>query len=102
MIGQNIGLEYLVPLALERLHKDPFAEGDYYPCDLLVSVLGSEAHFWEGHPELREQAIAIAQRAISLIPTCARHSPKTVTRAVTRAYEEFQRRHTTTTESPPS
>jgi len=24
-IGQDIGLEYLVPLALERLHADPFA-----------------------------------------------------------------------------
>ncbi len=26
MIGQNIGLAYLVPLALERLHDDPFAK----------------------------------------------------------------------------
>jgi hypothetical protein len=41
MIGQNIGLEYLVPLALERLQAEPYAEGDLYPGDLLVNVLRS-------------------------------------------------------------
>lgn len=28
MIGQNLSLEYLVPLALEHLQRDPFAAGD--------------------------------------------------------------------------
>src|SRR5436190_23899188 len=46
-IGQNIGLEHLVPLALERLQDNPFAEGDYYPGDLLVSLLGAEMRFWQ-------------------------------------------------------
>jgi hypothetical protein len=93
-IGQDIGLEHLVPLALERLHDDPFAEGAYYPCDLLVSVLGAEARFWTSHRELRHQLIVISERAISLFPTVPDVASKTVTRAVTRAYEEFQRRHT--------
>jgi hypothetical protein len=91
-IGQNIGLEHLVPLALERLQQDPFAEGACYPCDLLVNVLGSEAQFWQGHPELREQVIAITERAISLFPTVPDIASKTVTRAVMDAYEQFQRR----------
>lgn len=90
-IGQQIGLEYLVPLALERLHHDPFAEGAYYPCDLLVSVLSAEARFWRSHPELREQLVAITERAISLFPTVPDIASKTVTRAVKRAYEEFQK-----------
>ncbi len=30
MIGQNIGLEYVVPLALEHLQRDPFAAGDFW------------------------------------------------------------------------
>src|SRR6476620_11148465 len=29
MIGQNISLELLVPLAIERLELDPLAEGDF-------------------------------------------------------------------------
>jgi len=93
-IGQQIGLGYLVPLALERLHDDPFAEGAYYPCDLLVSVLGAEARFWQSHAELREQLVAITERAISLFPTVPDIASKTVTRAVRRAYEEFQKRQT--------
>lgn len=94
-IGQQIGLEYLVPLALEKLRDDPFAEGAYYPCDLLVSVLGAEAQFWQSHPELREQLIGIVERAISLFPTMPDIASKTVTRSVRRAYGEFQKRQTT-------
>ncbi len=93
-IGQNIGLEHLMPLALERLHADPFAEGAYYPCDLLVSVLGGETHFWRRHPEWREQIVAIAQRAIALFPTVPDLACEMVTRAVTTAYEQFQRNTT--------
>jgi hypothetical protein len=94
-IGQNIGLEHLVPLALERLHGDPFAEGAYYPCDLLVSVLGAEARFWQSHLELRGQLVAITERVIALFPTVPDVASKTVTRAVRKAYDEFQRRQTT-------
>jgi hypothetical protein len=94
-IGQQIGLDFLVPLALERLADDPFAEGAYYPCDLLVSVLGVEARFWQSHPELRERLVTIAERAISLFPTVPDIASKTVTRSVRRAYDEFQRGQTT-------
>jgi hypothetical protein len=39
MIGQDIGLSYLVPLALELLSTDPLTEGDFYKGDLLQSLL---------------------------------------------------------------
>lgn len=89
-IGQQVGLDYLIPLALERLKDDPFAEGAYYPCDLLVSVLGAEVRFWQSHPELRERVVAITERAMSLFPTVPDIASKTVTRSVRRAYDEFQ------------
>ena len=38
MIGQSIGLQYLLPRAMAVLANDPLAEGDFYPCDLLVQV----------------------------------------------------------------
>ena len=62
----SVGLEYLVPLALEQLQEDPFAEGAYFPGDLLVSVLGANGEFWQAHPDLREHAATVAERAISL------------------------------------
>ena len=92
-IGQDIGLEYLLPLALERLHDDPFAEGAYYPCDLLVSVLGSQAQFWQAHPELRGRLVVIADRDISAFPDMPDIGYGTVVEAVTTAYEKFKRKH---------
>jgi CDI immunity proteins len=92
-IGQDIGLDYLVPLALERLQTDPFAEGACYPCDLLVSVLRAKTQFWRDHSELREQLVAITDRAISLFPTVPDIASGTVIEAVTTAYEKFKRKH---------
>jgi len=46
MIGQNIGLTFLIPLALEKLRKNILTEGDYYEGDLLNSILTSDNGFW--------------------------------------------------------
>lgn len=52
MIGQQIALKHLVPLALERLQEDPLARGDHSPGDLLASVLRADAALWEWSPDL--------------------------------------------------
>ena len=39
LIGQERALDTLLPLALEELRRDPFAEGDMYVGDLLMTVL---------------------------------------------------------------
>jgi hypothetical protein len=52
MIGQQVALNRLVPIALDRLQADPLVEGDYYPGDLLASVLRVDAAFWERLPDL--------------------------------------------------
>jgi len=49
MISQQIGLTYLIPLAIEIFKADIFAEGDLYPGDLLKSVLTVGAEFWKAH-----------------------------------------------------
>jgi len=64
MIGQNIGLKYLVPLAVDRLEAEPLVEGDYYPGDLLKSVLSVEAAFWKTHAELHRRVAHSAGRAM--------------------------------------
>jgi hypothetical protein len=53
MIGQEIGLGYLIPIALEHLVKNPFIEGDYYMGDLLANVLSIDEGFWAKNPELQ-------------------------------------------------
>lgn len=49
MIGQEIGLLYLVPIALEKLTDNLFAEGDMYEGDLLNNVLNIEPTYWKDH-----------------------------------------------------
>jgi hypothetical protein len=51
MIGQNIGLSYLIPIAVERLEENPLASGDFYSGDLLNAVLSVDPGFWQMHPE---------------------------------------------------
>jgi hypothetical protein len=50
-IGQQMRLPYLVPLAIEALKEDLFAEGDFYEGDLLKAVLNIDGKFWKGYME---------------------------------------------------
>ena len=67
MIGQNIGLKFLIPLALEKLRENVLAEGDYYEGDLLKSVLTSEVSFWEGRTDLFDQLDKVIQQNLELL-----------------------------------
>src|SRR5437879_1802772 len=69
MIGQEIGLSHLIPLALELLRGNPFTVGDFYEGDLLAAVLRGDSRFWIASQELRAEAARIAQRALSLLPS---------------------------------
>ena len=51
MIGQQMSLPYLIPLAIETLSINLFAEGDLFEGDLLKNVLGIETEFWNAHKE---------------------------------------------------
>jgi hypothetical protein len=51
MIGQQLALNHLVSLAFERLEPNPLVRGDVYRGDLLASVLGVDAAFWEQFPD---------------------------------------------------
>jgi hypothetical protein len=53
LIGQQIGLKYLIPVALKVLERNILAEGDYYEGDLLSSVLSVDVSFWSKHPDLK-------------------------------------------------
>ena len=52
MIGQGFSLQYLIPLAIEHLKTNIFAEGDYYPGDLLNNVLSVHTKFWTDNKKL--------------------------------------------------
>jgi hypothetical protein len=64
MIGQGMGLLHLVPRALSILERDPLAEGDCYPGDLLLSVISVEA-FLASHSDWLERLVDVAGIAVS-------------------------------------
>jgi hypothetical protein len=55
MIQQQIGLRFLVPIALQHLREDPLAEGDFYPGDLLAAILRVAGDFWQQKPDLNRE-----------------------------------------------
>jgi hypothetical protein len=63
MIGQQIGLAFLVPIAIEHLENDPFVEGDYFPGDLLEAVQRIDRSFWATNPEHHRRVREIVERA---------------------------------------
>jgi hypothetical protein len=64
-LRQQVGLKYLVPLALDRLNEDPFRSGDFHEGDVLVALLGLPADFWVGRGVWREALRAVAAAAVN-------------------------------------
>jgi hypothetical protein len=62
MIGQDVGLTYLIPLALERLEEYAFVEGDFYEGDLLVYVSRIDPSFWDRNPQLKQRLNDVIER----------------------------------------
>jgi hypothetical protein len=67
MIGQQVGIEYLVPRALDHLEEHPLAEGDFYPGDLLASVARLPDDFWSAHRQLIPRAIHAIDGALARV-----------------------------------
>jgi hypothetical protein len=65
LLSQAVGVDHLLPIALDYLDTDPFAAGDYHPGDLLREVLVVSDAIWAHHPMQRRRAEAIATRALT-------------------------------------
>ncbi|CAI6086593.1 hypothetical protein PAECIP112173_05049 [Paenibacillus sp. JJ-100] len=55
VILQQMSLDILLPIALERLIENPLASGDLYIGDLFCSVLKVDKEYWEDHKELKNE-----------------------------------------------
>ena len=66
-IGQQMGIEHLMPLALDHLEVDPFARGDFYRGDLLKVVMEAEPGYWLTHSTVARRMTAVASRAAALL-----------------------------------
>lgn len=67
LIGQNIGLDFLIPLAMKVLEKNILAEGDFYSGDLLKAVLTSDEEYWKSHRSDWKELIALFKANLTSI-----------------------------------
>ena len=86
LIGQQIGLQYLIPRALTLLKDDPLTEGDFYPGDLLCAVLKADSKYWLEHREERRDLQSIA----SAVQLPAGSRGKIVAKAIAEARAAFE------------
>ncbi len=61
LLGQNFGLDYVVPIALATLREDPLYDATYYPGDLLAACIEINPSFWKENSDLHEEMANIAK-----------------------------------------
>jgi hypothetical protein len=69
VVGQRIGLPFLIPMAVERLEDDPLVAGDFYPGDLLQAVVRAGEGFWADHPDSLQRVRKVLRRVKDLLPS---------------------------------
>ena len=62
LIGQQIGLQYTIPLALECLNIYPFDDGDRFEGALLQNVLRINVDFWVNHKDLYCELLSVMNK----------------------------------------
>lgn len=67
MIGQGFSIDYLIPLAIEKLKEDILAEGDLYKGDLLLAVINSRQDYWDKLPDQKKELIELIKTNKGLI-----------------------------------
>ncbi len=91
LIGQQVGLRYLVPLAVETLEQDPLAQGDLYPGGLLQAVARIDWEFWSYHLDSFHRMRAVIERVRALLPSLEEYDRETVVEALAGACPELTR-----------
>ena len=94
MIGQNISLNILMPMAFERLKQNILAEGHFYPGDLLKSVLTAEASFWVNNADLHRK---LARLYRNNLPSLEKRAGQSFNRdsfkSISESFEVFSKIH---------
>ena len=84
VIGQNFSLEYLIPIAIEKLQENILSEGNLYPGDLLNNVLNADVSFWRKNKKEWEITRSLVENNKYLL------MPESEYRAIIKSFEKFE------------
>jgi hypothetical protein len=62
MIGQDTGIEYLIPMAIEIFRTDIFIETDFYKGSLLEKVLEVSPDYWKQNPKQKNELLKLIDK----------------------------------------
>ena len=85
MIGQSIGLKFLIPIAVEHLEQNPLAEGDFYVGDFLSAVFGIEESYWVEHSEDCQRVRAVVITVKDMLDSLDEFDAETVRNVLAKA-----------------
>jgi hypothetical protein len=93
LIGQDIGLPFLMPIAIDFLKENPLAEGMHYPGDLLCAALQVNNIFLKDNPHYNNELIKILDAAIINIETMEKYAKNCLQKALEIALMKFNESH---------
>ncbi|WP_337100130.1 contact-dependent growth inhibition system immunity protein [Paenibacillus sp. YIM B09110] len=67
LISQDLGLTYVISIAIERLSMNPFNSGDLFVGDLLATILKLNKKFLSDNPEIATEIDLIVKNAKEII-----------------------------------
>lgn len=91
VIGQDIGLPFVMPLALNIVEKDPLIETEHYKGDLLVAVLNASAQFLHERPDLVARIKKVLESLPSALDALDHIDYDTASEALDEAIASFRR-----------
>lgn len=91
LIGQDVGLGFLMPMAVAEIEKDPLIKGEHYRGDLLAVILRASPQFFRQNPELRSRVERVLMRLPSALETLDFIEFDTSSEALEEAAAEFRK-----------
>ena len=88
-LEQQVGVTYLVPLAIKQLEADPLLEARLYRGDLLQSLLDVPFDYWLRHPDLQQKADCLAMAAMTQAEGCSTSWKNEVLPGICEAHDRF-------------
>ena len=62
LIGQQISLDYLLPIAFEFLEDDILSHGDFYEGDLVESIFRTNQNYWASRPPFHKKILELLEK----------------------------------------
>jgi hypothetical protein len=66
-LSQQIGLDFLTLLAIERLSENPLRSGDFYPGDMLVALMRISPDAWANKADLHRTTTGLAKTVLEIM-----------------------------------